>query len=57
MRRLAPGALVIALALVATAPAATSPAPRIAGTTLEGKPLSLRSFRGKPVLINVWSSW
>jgi hypothetical protein len=33
-------------------------APRpIAGTTLDGKRLSLADLRGKPVVINVWSSW
>jgi cytochrome oxidase Cu insertion factor (SCO1/SenC/PrrC family) len=28
-----------------------------AGKTLDGKRLSLATLRGKPVLINVWSSW
>lgn len=32
-------------------------APPIAGKTLDGKKLALASFRGRPVLINVWSSW
>jgi Ca2+-binding RTX toxin-like protein len=32
-------------------------APAIAGLTLEGRRLSLREFRGRPVLVNVWSSW
>jgi cytochrome oxidase Cu insertion factor (SCO1/SenC/PrrC family) len=30
---------------------------RVAGTTLDGKRISLADFRGKPVLVNVWSSW
>ena len=29
--------------------------PRV--VTLDGKQLSLAKFRGKPVFINVWSSW
>ena len=36
---------------------ARPPAPAIAGTTLDGERLSLASFRGRPVLVNVWSSW
>ena len=38
------------------APAAT-PKPPIAGATLAGKRLSLADLRGRPVVINVWSSW
>jgi len=47
------------LLVVAAAPAgaATRPAPPIAGTTLDGKRLALGNLRGKPVVINVWSSW
>jgi len=33
------------------------PAPAIEGTTLDGERLSLADFRGRPVLVNVWSSW
>jgi hypothetical protein len=33
------------------------PAPPIAGTALEGEPVALADFRGRPVLVNVWSSW
>jgi hypothetical protein len=42
-----------------TAPKASSrqPAPAIAGTTLDGERLSLASFLGRAVLLNVWSSW
>jgi cytochrome oxidase Cu insertion factor (SCO1/SenC/PrrC family) len=32
-------------------------APAVSGTTLDGQPLSLASLRGKPVVVNVWSSW
>jgi cytochrome c biogenesis protein CcmG, thiol:disulfide interchange protein DsbE len=51
---------VLAGALVATAAAsetARRPAPPLTGVTLEGKQLSLAKLRGKPVFINVWSSW
>ena len=47
----------LAIAAVTTAAAARKPAPPIAGTTLDGKRLALRDLRGKPVIINVWSSW
>lgn len=36
---------------------ATRPAPEVEGLTLDGERLSLDSFRGRPVLVNVWSSW
>ena len=32
-------------------------APNIDGTTLEGEAIALGDFRGRPVMINVWSSW
>lgn len=53
------GLLVAALLLVAgPASGAQRPkAPPISGKTLAGKKLSLAKFRGKPVMINVWSSW
>ena len=51
----------LALALVASATATPEakrrPAPAIAGMTLDGKQVSLTKLRGKPVFINVWSSW
>lgn len=55
-------AAVLALAgmLVATAAASETgrrPAPALTGVTLDGKQLSLAKLRGKPVFINVWSSW
>jgi cytochrome oxidase Cu insertion factor (SCO1/SenC/PrrC family) len=40
-----------------TAPIGRPLAPKLTGTTLEGDPISLEDFRGRPVLINVWSSW
>jgi cytochrome c biogenesis protein CcmG/thiol:disulfide interchange protein DsbE len=33
------------------------PAPAFSLTTLDGKTVSLASLRGKPVLVNFWSSW
>ncbi len=47
-----------ALTLAVTAGAASRPqAPAISGVTLEGKKVALAQLRGRPVLINVWSSW
>ena len=31
--------------------------PEIAGTGLDGAALSVADFRGKPLFVNVWSSW
>jgi hypothetical protein len=45
---------------VETAPPATTAATgaaRVTGTTLDGERISLDEFRGKPVFVNVWSSW
>ena len=41
-------------------PVATQPArvaPEISGETLTGKTISLDDLRGRPVVVNVWSSW
>jgi len=32
-------------------------APAIEGLTVEGDTISLASFLGRPVMVNVWSSW
>jgi cytochrome oxidase Cu insertion factor (SCO1/SenC/PrrC family) len=44
-----------------TTPAAEAskrpPAPRIEGVSLDGERISLADLRGKPVFVNVWSSW
>jgi hypothetical protein len=47
--------LVVAVSVATAASAARQPP--IAGTTLDGKRLALTDLRGKPVVINVWSSW
>jgi hypothetical protein len=33
------------------------PAPAISGESLSGETIALGDFRGRPLLINVWSSW
>jgi cytochrome oxidase Cu insertion factor (SCO1/SenC/PrrC family) len=33
------------------------PAPAIEGVSLDGEPISLADYRGRPVFVNVWSSW
>lgn len=40
-----------------TATPAREQAPTIAGTSVDGEPISLADYRGQAVLINVWSSW
>jgi hypothetical protein len=52
--------LAVGLALVVVGSAAAAqrpPAPHVSGRTLDGRPLSLEQFRGRPVFVNVWSSW
>ena len=48
--------LLVAFVAVTAVNAGTAKPP-IAGVTLDGKRLALADLRGKPVLINVWSSW
>lgn len=50
---------VLAVAVTATSASAAhrKPAPAIVGKTVTGKKASLAALRGKPVFINVWSSW
>ena len=38
-------------------PAPTGPGSEITGESLDGEHVSLADFRGKRVLLNVWSSW
>jgi hypothetical protein len=32
-------------------------APPLSGETLDGEAIALGEFRGRPLMINVWSSW
>jgi len=58
LRVLAVACFVGALALVGSASAGPrQPAPNIAGPTVQGATASLAALRGKPVFVNVWSSW
>lgn len=43
----------------AAAPAQAAPGggDAITGTDLDGEPVSFAEFRGRPLLVNVWSSW
>lgn len=54
MRRLGP---IVLCSLVLVAGAAAEQAPPVAGTTLDGKRLSLADFRGKTTYLIVWASW
>ena len=50
--------LLVALAVAAAALAGNGRvAPPVEGPTLDGKRLNLASFRGRPLVVNVWSSW
>lgn len=37
--------------------AAREAAPPLEGVSLDGTTIALGDFRGRPVLVNVWSSW
>jgi len=50
-------ALIAVVAVAAASAATRQPAPPIAGPTVTGGTTSLAALRGKPVFINVWSSW
>ncbi len=43
--------------VTAIAASARVAAPALAGTTLDGKKLSLADYRGQVVVVNVWGSW
>jgi hypothetical protein len=44
-------------AMAAGPPAVGDPVPDLVGTSLDGKPIALSDFRGKKVIVNLWSSW
>lgn len=33
------------------------PAPTLSGTALDGSPIDLAAYRGRPVIVNFWASW
>jgi peroxiredoxin len=35
----------------------TGPAPALEGLMLDGKPVSLADYRGRPVLVHFWATW
>jgi thiol-disulfide isomerase/thioredoxin len=43
--------------LTRIAPADRRPVPTVAGTSLDGHPLSTADYAGKVVVVNVWGSW
>ena len=47
----------VATGLSRWAPGQRKPAPLLRGRTLDGEELSLASYRGKVVVVNVWGSW
>lgn len=47
----------VATGLSRWAPRQRTPAPPLRGRTLDGEKLSLASYRGKAVVVNVWGSW
>jgi cytochrome oxidase Cu insertion factor (SCO1/SenC/PrrC family) len=64
MRLLVPFLAVLALAACgseqASTPTTSGPPVEggpVAGPGLDGERVSLADFRGKPVFVNVWSSW
>lgn len=51
------GATVTAATTETAGGTVTAASARVSGTTLDGTTVSLDDFRGKPVLLNVWSAW
>lgn len=56
-RESAPPPATTAAGPATTTQAERKPAPDIQGTTLDGKAVSLADYRGKKVIVNLWSSW
>jgi hypothetical protein len=44
-------------ATAAGPPAVGDPVPDLVGTSLDGEQIALSDFRGKKVIVNLWSSW
>lgn len=53
------GAIVMTFLAASSAGASRGSAPVVLGGTdpVTGKPVSLASFRGKPIVLNAWASW
>ncbi len=45
------------IAIVAGSPLLNGPAPDFTLPDLDGQPVSLSDYRGRPVLLNFWASW
>jgi len=45
------------IAIVAGSPLLNRPAPDFTLSALDGEPVSLSDYRGRPVLLNFWASW
>jgi len=54
---LLPAMLVVACSTPAEAPQIGKMAPSFEIPDIEGQPVSLSDFRGKPVLLNFWATW
>jgi peroxiredoxin len=61
LRRAGEAVLLLALILVVRAwqqsGVASGPAPALAGMLLDGKPVALTAFAGRPVLVHFWATW
>jgi len=61
LRRAAEAVVVLALILGIRAwqqsGIASGPAPALAGVLLDGQPVALAAFAGRPVLVHFWASW
>lgn len=49
--------LLLALHGYQTRGVARGPAPEFQGRLLDGQPVSMQAFRGRPVLLHFWASW
>lgn len=61
LRRAGEAVLLLALILAVRAwqqsGVASGPAPVLTGTLLDGKPVALKAFAGRPVLVHFWATW
>ena len=47
----------VGTALLAVQPASRQPLPPLAFMSLDGEPLRLDSFKGRPTVVNLWATW